>query len=337
MPHLTENPAFQTDYERLKAVSLNPARHAAGNAHEHCEMVRQRAVELAALNGCSAEETALLCELARVHDIGKITGTANPVESVALLPNYGIADERFVSMVKYHDTNLPWYLAAQRGEPPSDKAWNRLARKVDLRLLCLFMIADRVDCPGGWRANLALVWFLEEARRRNQLRIDLVLDDGPTFPANTGGAIETSSGVVLVRRFGVEVQALVLRVRETGFEVPKGHIEQAETPEIAALRELREETGITSPVSIGPDIGTLEYSFERDGIPVTKRVHYFAAIVPAGAPIHFGELPRRTKVLRWITPAELATVSLVNEELRTVITRAIEMALQGGIPPNHVE
>src|SRR5215510_2156397 len=113
MSSLADNPAFCADYERLKAVSLNPARHTAPNAHEHCEMVRRRAVELAALNRCTTEETALLGDLARVHDIGKITGTANPDESVALLPRYGVADERLINLVKYHDTNLPWYQAAQ--------------------------------------------------------------------------------------------------------------------------------------------------------------------------------------------------------------------------------
>ena len=98
MSSLVDNPKFSADYDRLKAISLNPSRHAASNAHEHCEMVHQRAIELAVLNGCTEEEIALLSGLARVHDIGKIAGTANPVESVALLLNYGITDERFGSL-----------------------------------------------------------------------------------------------------------------------------------------------------------------------------------------------------------------------------------------------
>jgi len=117
MSSLVDNPAVRADYERLKAVSLNPARHAAPNAYEHCELVRQRAVELAAVNGCTAEETALLSDLARVHDTWKIGGTANPAKSPALLPNYAIADERFVNLVKYHDTNLPWYQAHAGRQP----------------------------------------------------------------------------------------------------------------------------------------------------------------------------------------------------------------------------
>ena len=72
-------------------------------------------------------------------------------------------------MVKYHDTNLPWYISMQKGQPPSRKAWAKLGRKVNMRLLCIFMVADRVDCPGGWQANDALVWFLEEATKRGFL------------------------------------------------------------------------------------------------------------------------------------------------------------------------
>jgi hypothetical protein len=41
----------------------------------------------------------------------------------------------------------------------------------------LFMVADRVDCPGGWRANAALVWFLDEAGRRGLVGRALELDD----------------------------------------------------------------------------------------------------------------------------------------------------------------
>ncbi len=69
VPSLFDNSDFRADFDRLKAVCLNPFLHAASNAYEHCEMVRQRAIELAAINGCTEEETALLIELARAHDI----------------------------------------------------------------------------------------------------------------------------------------------------------------------------------------------------------------------------------------------------------------------------
>jgi len=180
MSFLFQSTIFLQDYEKLKNVSLDPAKHSAANAYEHCEMVNRRVIELAKMNGCTEEETSLLSDLARVHDIGKITGNSKPEESVKLLPGYGASSAKLVDLVKYHDTNLPWYIAFQRCEPPGDKAWNRLARSVDMRLLCLFMVADRVDCPSGWRANAPLVWFLDEVKRRRLLNRDLVIDDETT-------------------------------------------------------------------------------------------------------------------------------------------------------------
>jgi hypothetical protein len=183
MEKLLDDPRFLADYEKLKEVRLNPTRHAARNAQEHCELVATRILQLAALNNSSPEELRVLENLALVHDIGKISGTAHPAESVALLSRYGITDEAFTELVKYHDINLPWFLASQRGQSPSAKAWRKLASKVNVRLLCLFMVADRVDCPGGWRTNRPLVWFLGEMKARQLLDTELILDDGPTAPA----------------------------------------------------------------------------------------------------------------------------------------------------------
>ena len=177
MSSLADNANFIADYEKLKAVSLNPERHTADNAHDHCERVRAKALHLASLNNCTDREAALLQQLAYLHDIGKIEGAAKPAKSVELLPRYGIEDPDMINLVKYHDTNLHWYIAVNKGQEPGDNAWRRLAKQVDMRLLCLFMVADRVDCPGGWRGNAPLNWFLREAERRKLVK-NLVLDDG---------------------------------------------------------------------------------------------------------------------------------------------------------------
>jgi hypothetical protein len=169
MNSLFDHPRFTTDFQKLAQVTLNPERHSATNALVHSEAVARRA----------EPEALLLRNLGFAHDIGKIIGTTNPSASVDLLPLYGVTDAAFIELVKCHDTNLPWWMASLRGQPPSDKAWRRLAARVNMRLLCLFMVADRVDCPGGWRANQPLVWFLDECQRRQLVEIDrLVLDAG---------------------------------------------------------------------------------------------------------------------------------------------------------------
>ncbi|MGZ3438223.1 MAG: HD domain-containing protein, partial [Polyangia bacterium] len=159
------------------SVRLNPERHTAANAYAHSLAVAARAAHLARRNGLDEPRQRALIDLAYLHDIGKVGGTANPSASVELLPRYGVADPELVELVRMHDINLPWHLSMLRGEAPSDKAWRKLARRVDLYLLCLFMVADRVDCPGGWRANSALVWFLDEVDRRGLLERPLEVDD----------------------------------------------------------------------------------------------------------------------------------------------------------------
>ena len=175
MLDIRQNNEFMKDYALLKAVTLNPARHLALNAYDHCEMVARQAQRLAYHNGCSDEHTALLINLARVHDIGKVNGTANPSESIKLMSHYGGFSELFLNLVKYHDINLPWYIAHNKGQTPSDKAWRKMLNKVDIKLLCLFMVADRVDCPGGWKHNEALMWFLNEVEHRQLMVDELIL------------------------------------------------------------------------------------------------------------------------------------------------------------------
>jgi hypothetical protein len=165
-PGLLDRPAFREDFERLASVGLDPARHTSSDARAHSLAVARRARALARAAGLGPEDTRTLEDLALVHDIGKLSGTGAPSASVERLGRYGLDDARFVELVRFHDINLPWHQSRARGEAPSDRAWAKLARRVDLRLLAIFMVADRVDCPGGFRANAPLMWFLDEARAR---------------------------------------------------------------------------------------------------------------------------------------------------------------------------
>lgn len=311
MSSVIDNPRFAEAYRRLAEVSLNPRRHTAAHAHAHSEAVAARGAALARANGCSPDEIALLEDLGRVHDIGKITGTARPEKSLEVLRDCGVDDPRLLALVKWHDTNLPWFTAAQKGQPPSDKAWRRLAGELDLRLLALFMVADRVDAPPGWRRNAPLAWFLDEARRRG-LVSGLVLD-------LAGHASEVSAGCALVREGG---DVLVIRVRAAGYELPKGGIEWDELPEEAALRELREEAAVASPVEPAGELGHLDYEIGEGADRHTKRVRYFRGKPSGASELELGPLPARTRERCWVTHAELAELPLVSEDLRRILLAA---------------
>ena len=57
------------------------------------------------------------------------------------------------------------------------------------------------------------------------------------------------------------------------WSLPKGHIEEGETPEQAAIREVAEETGITS--SISRSLGVIDFWFMAGGKRIHKTVHHY--------------------------------------------------------------
>lgn len=89
------------------------------------------------------------------------------------------------------------------------------------------------------------------------------------------GDEEFSAGGVVVRDGEVVVIVPVKRgpngVRVLG--LPKGHPDGDETPEQAATREVREETGLSAEL-LGK-LGDVRYVYERRGKPVPKRVTFF--------------------------------------------------------------
>lgn len=145
-----------------------------------------------------------------------------------------------------------------------------------------------------------------------------------TVPAS---GTEVSAGAALLRGSASDTEFLVIKVRASGYELPKGHLELDETPEKAAARELKEETGLVSTLEAGELLGTLVYTFEKDGATIQKQVHYF--LFAAMQPLVFGKRPSRTKEVRWIKEAEVADLPLVNEELRPIILKAFAACLAG--------
>jgi 8-oxo-dGTP pyrophosphatase MutT (NUDIX family) len=57
------------------------------------------------------------------------------------------------------------------------------------------------------------------------------------------------------------------------WSLPKGHIEEGESPEAAAIREVKEETGIQSEIS--KSLGVIDFWFMAGGKRIHKTVHHF--------------------------------------------------------------
>jgi 8-oxo-dGTP pyrophosphatase MutT (NUDIX family) len=91
---------------------------------------------------------------------------------------------------------------------------------------------------------------------------------------------ETSAGGLVVDGLDgpreKQVAALIGRIDRRGrmlWSLPKGHIEQGETAEQTAIREVAEETGIRGDV-LAP-LGSIDYWFVTEGRRVHKTVHHY--------------------------------------------------------------
>jgi len=89
---------------------------------------------------------------------------------------------------------------------------------------------------------------------------------------------EKSYGVILVlRRDGDEDRFLILNQTDGHWSFPKGHAQERETPRESAIRELREETGISDIEFTGLPNIIDRYTFELGGDKYDKTVELFIA------------------------------------------------------------
>ncbi len=134
----------------------------------------------------------------------------------------------------------------------------------------------------------------------------------PRGRTRAGGVarIETSAGGVIVRWQGEVPHVLLIRdgYRQWGF--PKGHLEDGETPDAAALREVQEETGLDHLV-LGPRLPTIDWFFRARGRLIHKYCHFYLIESPSGetAP----QADEGITACRWVPLAEaLELISYAN-------------------------
>ncbi|MGZ5291101.1 MAG: NUDIX hydrolase [Actinomycetota bacterium] len=132
---------------------------------------------------------------------------------------------------------------------------------------------------------------------------------------------EVSAGGVVYRTGdeGIEICLAARRTRrgELAWGLPKGAIEPDETPEEAALREVREESGLDARIE--HDLGTIRYFYVWEGVRVRKQVRFFLMQATGGDVADHDE---EMEDVRWF-PVRRATKRAAYRGEREVLERAV--------------
>jgi 8-oxo-dGTP pyrophosphatase MutT (NUDIX family) len=134
---------------------------------------------------------------------------------------------------------------------------------------------------------------------------------------------EVSAGGVVYRHAddGLEVVLASRRTRrgQLAWGLAKGGIERGESKEQAAIREVREETGMTAEIEA--DLGDTKYMYVWDDIRIRKTVHFFLMRHTGG---NVDDRDDEMEEIRWF-PLERAIKRAAYRGERDMLVKASEL------------
>jgi 8-oxo-dGTP pyrophosphatase MutT (NUDIX family) len=135
---------------------------------------------------------------------------------------------------------------------------------------------------------------------------------------------QISAGGVAFRRVGPDLQMAIVSVKPTlRWQLPKGIVDPGETPEVTAVREVREEAGIETELL--RLIETIEYWYQR--VQYGKRIRYHKFVHFYLLQYQSGDVENHDHEIeesRWVS-FEQAIETLAFKSERGVVEKAQEL------------
>lgn len=121
---------------------------------------------------------------------------------------------------------------------------------------------------------------------------------------------EHSAGGIVFREESGQVVVLVTQSSaHDGWIFPKGHLEHGETSSDAALREVKEETGVDA--RIVERVGTIRYAFRARGRQIAKTALFYLMEYVGG---RASDESPEVRAVTWVPLGQVAdTLSFANE------------------------
>ena len=145
--------------------------------------------------------------------------------------------------------------------------------------------------------------------------------------ARTRARQEVSAGGVVYRFDGGRALFLLIRDSYDNWGFPKGHLEQGEAPEAAAVREVTEETGLASVESRGA-IETIDWYFRFRGRLIHKVCHFY--LMESGTDRTSPQAAEGITACQWV-PYEEAERMISYANARQVLKRARELVGEAAV------